>query len=94
MPSVTASTLERPDTSATDAVRDATKAKIDAIATAQRAGIVSDRLGPSELLAVVIQLSLTGGDVLPILGVPSPPDVRRTSVGTAVAALTEPTVRR
>lgn len=82
--------LERPQIAATVAVQTATHQKISAIEAAQRAGIVTSRLGASELLALVIQLSLSGTPAAPALGVESAPEARRASIVTAVAILVQP----
>lgn len=68
----------------------ATAAKEQAVAAAQRAGLVSSRLAAGELLALVVQLSLSGASVSPALGPAMDADIRRASIVTAVRALTAP----
>lgn len=82
--------LERPATAATSVVLTATDQKICAINAAQRAGIVSDTFTAPELLALVVQLSLSGTAVAPVLGLEHAMQTRRASIVTAVARLVAP----
>jgi AcrR family transcriptional regulator len=82
-------TLERPRAAATLAVQSATAAKIAALQQAQAAGIVSARLEPEELLAVIVQLSLTGTAASPSLSGDFDRARRRSSIVAAVEAISE-----
>lgn len=82
--------LERPQTAATVAVRTATHQKITAIEAAQQTGSITTRLSASELLTLVIQLSLSGTPATPALGIDSAPEVRRASIVAAVGVLIQP----
>ncbi|GAB7036934.1 MULTISPECIES: TetR/AcrR family transcriptional regulator [Catenuloplanes] len=66
-----------------DVVRKATADKTEAIADAQRRGLVDDTLPPATLLTLILELTRTGLD--------SPdPATHRTAIETAVGRLTTP----
>lgn len=81
--------LEKWESIGGSAVLEATGHKTNAIEAAQDAGLVSVELTASELLALVIQLSLSGASVSPGLGTSVDLQVRRASVVFAVRRLTE-----
>lgn len=82
--------LERPTSAIAPAVLAATQAKVSAIKSAQTAGVVASQLPASELLALLIQLSLSGAQVSPTLGITQDPTTRRASIVCAVQSLTAP----
>lgn len=82
--------LERPESAATLAVQASTEAKTAALKEAQETGMVSARLAPAELLAIVIQLSLTGTAASPSLSGDLDRARRRKSIMTAVEAVSTP----
>lgn len=80
--------LERPQAAAATAVvTAATAKKVSSIEAAQQAGVIATRLQASELLSLVIQLSMSGTEVAPALGISADSDTRRASIVTAVSAL-------
>jgi AcrR family transcriptional regulator len=79
--------LERFDAPAAVAVVAANAQKQAALAEAQAAGLISDALPPGELLALVLQLSLSGSSVSPSLGASVEPSTRRASIVAAVRCL-------
>jgi len=86
--------LEKWESIAGSAVLEATAHKTGAILAAQRSGLVSDQLPAGELLALVIQLSLSGASVSPALGTLVDLQVRRVSVVSAVSVLAEVRTKR
>ena len=79
--------LERPHAPITAAVRNANDFKVAAIRRAQQAGIIAAQIAPGELLALVIQLSLSGASVSPATDPAFDAVERRASVVTAVRLL-------
>ena len=79
--------LERPHAPITAAVRNANDFKVAAIRHAQQAGIIAAQIAPGELLALVIQLSLSGASVSPATDPAFDAVERRASVVTAVRLL-------
>lgn len=79
--------LEGTDVQVPDGLTAATERKESAIASAQAEGHVSGDMPPGELLAVVIQLSLSGASLSPSLGRVVDSDVRRRSVVSSVRTL-------
>lgn len=71
-------------------VLDTNAAKVAAIATAQRAGRVSDRIDAESLLDVVVALSRLHGREVEGDATPEGLDARRTAIRTAVAAVVTP----
>lgn len=82
--------LEAPDVPAPAALDEATAGKIAVIRQAQDAGRVSARFEAGELLALVIQLSLSGASVSPFPGPAMDPAVRRRSIVEAGRVLASP----
>lgn len=72
------------------AVIRATTEKEAAIRAAQRARVVALDVDASELLALVIQLSLTGASVSPAIATSVDPLVRRANIVAAVRKLVQP----
>lgn len=82
--------LEISDTPAPAALAAATASKEAAIRAAQQSRHVSSRLSAGELLALVVQLSLSGASVSPALGPTMDPATRRSSIVEAVRVLAAP----
>jgi AcrR family transcriptional regulator len=79
--------LEGSDSPATPAVLAANAARQAAIAGAQAAGLIPDELPAGELLALILQLSLSGSVVSPAIGTGVDPSTRRASIVAAVRSL-------
>lgn len=84
------SVLEHPRSSVSPAVSASTAQKTEAIERAQRSGVVANILAAGELLALIVQLSMSGASVSPSLGPKIDPVVRRASIVAAVRILVEP----
>ncbi|WP_052851786.1 TetR family transcriptional regulator [Streptomyces avicenniae] len=82
--------LERPDQDLPDVVHEAQRHKAAAIAEAQRAGTVADRLPPEEVRDLLSLLSLSGAPHIAPPGTAADRDRRRASVVAATEALTRP----
>jgi AcrR family transcriptional regulator len=82
--------LERAGGAPLRTVTEAAKAKVDAIRTAQRAGVVSDRFQPEQLVALVLSLSAMWSSPGPETGALTDRDFRRATVVEAVRRLVEP----
>ncbi|MFD5823456.1 TetR family transcriptional regulator [Nesterenkonia xinjiangensis] len=79
--------LEAPDTAIPEGLVGVTAAKVAAISRCQEAGLVSKEIPADDLLALVIQLSLTGASAAPALGPDIESTSRRRSIVNAVRTL-------
>lgn len=82
--------LEDSEAAVAPTVTESTGRKVSAIEDAQRVGLVSTRFTAPELLALVMQISVTGAQGAPTVGFAAGSEIHRTTVVAAVTMLASP----